>query len=115
MALRRLTLTKEQPPWDCARCSTPLPLVRHYKQVICTSCSEERGRAKTGWEAQRMVGLAVRLGYLKQISQCLCVDCGAAATDYDHRDYNKPLDVEPVCRSCNFKRGPAILKREGDE
>lgn len=28
--------------------------------------------------------------------------------DYDHRDYTKPLSVEPVCRSCNKLRGPAI-------
>ena len=38
-----------------------------------------------------------------------CVDCAEPATRYDHRDYDKPLDVEPVCRSCNQKRGPARL------
>jgi hypothetical protein len=37
-----------------------------------------------------------------------CVDCGAQARDYDHRDYNKPLEVNPVCRRCNLRRGPAI-------
>jgi hypothetical protein len=37
-----------------------------------------------------------------------CVDCGAQARDYDHRDYNKPLEVDPVCRRCNLRRGPAI-------
>lgn len=36
-----------------------------------------------------------------------CVDCGARAVEYDHRDYSKPLDVEPVCRKCNDARGPA--------
>lgn len=36
-----------------------------------------------------------------------CVDCGEAARQYDHRDYRQPLAVEPVCRSCNRKRGPA--------
>jgi hypothetical protein len=25
---------------------------------------------------------------------------------YEHRDYTKPLQVEPVCRSCNALRGP---------
>ncbi|MFA5633142.1 MAG: hypothetical protein WC997_16665 [Porticoccaceae bacterium] len=30
------------------------------------------------------------------------------ATDYDHRDYRKPLSVEPVCRRCNLSRGYAI-------
>lgn len=33
------------------------------------------------------------------------------ARDYDHRDYNKPLEVEPVCHSCNMKRGPGIPKQ----
>lgn len=37
-----------------------------------------------------------------------CVDCSGAAVEYDHRDYRQPLAVEPVCRSCNLKRGPAI-------
>ena len=36
-----------------------------------------------------------------------CTDCGKRATVYDHRDYGRPLDVEPVCQSCNLKRGPA--------
>jgi hypothetical protein len=36
-----------------------------------------------------------------------CVDCGKPATVYDHREYAKPLEVDPVCRSCNSRRGPA--------
>lgn len=38
-----------------------------------------------------------------------CIDCAEPAADYDHRDYDKPLEVEPVCRRCNQKRGPAKL------
>jgi hypothetical protein len=37
-----------------------------------------------------------------------CVDCGAPASSYDHRSYFHPLDVDPVCRICNAKRGPAL-------
>jgi hypothetical protein len=37
-----------------------------------------------------------------------CVDCGAPAVFYDHRDYDKPFDVVPVCRSCNIRRGTAM-------
>lgn len=40
----------------------------------------------------------------------LCVDCGKPAYCWDHRDYMKPLDVEPVCRSCNAKRPPSKWK-----
>lgn len=36
-----------------------------------------------------------------------CSDCGRQASQYDHRDYTKPLKVEPVCPSCNQKRGQA--------
>jgi len=37
----------------------------------------------------------------------LCVDCGETATCYDHRDYTRPLEVEPVCKGCNNRRGTA--------
>lgn len=37
-----------------------------------------------------------------------CVDCGKPATCYDHRDYQRPDEVEPVCRACNARRGPAL-------
>jgi hypothetical protein len=36
-----------------------------------------------------------------------CVDCAKAASEYDHRNYLMPLEVQPVCRGCNKKRGPA--------
>lgn len=52
---------------------------------------------------------AVKKGDLPHISTQTCTDCGKQAKHYDHRDYDKPLDVEPVCVSCNVKRGPAIV------
>lgn len=57
--------------------------------------------------ALRAVHRAVEAGRLKNILRQFCVDCGAPAWEYDHRDYSKPLDVEPTCRSCNARRGPA--------
>jgi hypothetical protein len=54
------------------------------------------------------VALAIRTGQLLHPTNFKCVDCGDAAVEYDHRDYNKPLHVDPVCRSCNLQRGPAI-------
>lgn len=47
-------------------------------------------------------------GRLAHPSECICVDCGLSATCYDHRDYNKPLDVVPVCQGCNVRRGPGL-------
>ena len=42
-----------------------------------------------------------------------CKDCGAPAVEYDHRDYTLPLEVDPVCHSCNMKRGPTALFSQG--
>ncbi len=55
-----------------------------------------------------MVGKAVREGLLPRARDCKCVDCANPAHHYDHRDYNKPLDVESVCSRCNQRRGPAV-------
>lgn len=100
---------KLQPVAGCARCSVALPQLRHYKTYLCDGCKSFNDGRKAGFEAHLMVNLAIRLGYLKPLSQCSCADCGALATDYDHRDYSKPLEVDAVCRTCNFKRGPAKL------
>lgn len=60
---------------------------------------------------ERAIGfvlLAKKLGILPELDgSYACVDCGAAATVYEHRDYTRPLAVEPVCRPCNHKRGTA--------
>ncbi len=58
-------------------------------------------------KAHRAIAKAIRLGLMPKASTLVCVDCGTQASDYDHRDYTKPLDVEPVCRSCNVRRGSA--------
>jgi len=47
-------------------------------------------------------------GVLPPAENFPCADCGATARLYDHRDYDKPLSVDPVCRACNYKRGPAM-------
>jgi len=58
--------------------------------------------------AYRLVDLAKRAGLLKPLDGSVaCVDCGAAACCYDHRDYKNPLAVDPVCLRCNAARGAA--------
>lgn len=59
-------------------------------------------------EAHYQVARAIRLGELVHPSNFPCTDCGAESLHYDHRDYSQPLTVEPVCRKCNYKRGPAL-------
>ena len=50
--------------------------------------------------------MAVSRGQLRALDGSVaCVDCGNPAVHYDHRDYDHPLEVEPVCQSCNIRRG----------
>jgi len=68
--------------------------------------------------AYTAVARAIRHGRLPRIADCACMDCGGQAEHYDHRDYGKPLQVEPTCRVCNYKRGPgapADITRMGAE
>jgi hypothetical protein len=65
-------------------------------------------------KAYTKVQWARRKGILPPPSVHVCVDCGAQAAVYDHRDYNKPLDVEPVCVPCNAQRGAALPANNDD-
>lgn len=55
------------------------------------------------------VSVALYNGDLPRLDGSIpCVDCGVPADEYDHRDYKKPLEVDPVCRACNQARGPGL-------
>lgn len=69
------------------------------------------GLGTGNFKAITKVHKAVRQGVLPCVRSLRCVDCGAPAKHYDHRDYNKPLQVDPVCASCNHLRGPAIPRK----
>lgn len=71
----------------------------------CQDCA--RVLYTAGARAHVQVKKAIRRGDLKPPTEFHCVDCGLLADRYDHRDYDRPLEVEPVCHSCNAKRGPA--------
>lgn len=57
------------------------------------------------------VNKALRRGIIRPARDYACVDCSGQATEYDHRDYNFPLSIEPVCRGCNARRGKAIPRQ----
>ncbi len=61
--------------------------------------------------AHQAVLAAVSAGTLQQAYLLKCVDCQGDAEIYEHRDYTKPLDVEPVCQKCNQQRGSAPLPK----
>lgn len=97
------------------------------KCVICGSkIPREKGRGQSSYCSNICAGLVSKA---RQVVQALiyksikqhgmpsaksffCVDCGNQAIDYDHRRYKSPLEVVPVCRSCNLRRGPAIDVKE---
>lgn len=79
---------------------------RYHSAKLCFPCADHRNNG--GYKAHSQVKYAIKHGNLAPIKDMKCVDCGSQAEIYDHKDYNKPLEVEPVCRSCNRKRGSAI-------
>jgi hypothetical protein len=78
------------------------------KNLITSSESFARnyfsGKSISGF----VVAKAIRDGVIEHPSKFDCVDCGCKATEYDHRNYNEPLNVVPTCRGCNARRGQAI-------
>lgn len=90
-------------------------------ELVCVACGgihDRRGWGLCGYcftphhderiKATYAVGKAVARGEMPKADTLTCVDCGEPAHGYDHRDYTKPLEVDPVCRSCNHKRGLAF-------
>lgn len=97
---------------ECLLCFDELPIDRGGS--FCGNCGFK-------WDVQifpkvsgqsvaiAAVNKAIREGRLAAITKdTQCIDCGKPARVYDHRDYNFPLDVDPVCQGCNIKRGSAI-------
>lgn len=88
---------------DCASCGASFK--GHNRGWWCDTC---RPFARARAEAARLVvRKLVKAGELQPATDFPCVDCGRRADGYDHRDYRLAAVVEPVCHSCNMKRGPA--------
>lgn len=58
--------------------------------------------------AYKMMNHAIRAGMFPRAQTLRCVDCNDWAYAWDHRDYSKPLHVDPVCAACNVRRGPGL-------
>lgn len=56
--------------------------------------------------ANKWVRNAKRAGLIPPANKLKCVDCGKRASQYDHRDYDKPDCVDAVCVFCHGQRGP---------
>lgn len=85
-----------------------------FRQRACVNCAQVKGiyrKYGTGQNAAHsLVAKEIKAGRLPSPKTLPCADCGKPAHGYEHRDYNRPLDVEPICRACNTRRGSAIPK-----
>lgn len=94
---------------ECVDCGFPRVISR--RGMRCAACAQKKRErfAYVSGTASYKVKKAVEKGLLPRLDGSIpCADCGKPAQEYDHRSYAKPLEVEPVCRKCNKKRGPAI-------
>lgn len=89
----------------CLMCGSDIAGL-HGVRKVCGRCCVNHD--KEGRKAIACVAKAIARGQLPPATAHRCVDCGTPATAYDHRDYTEPLNVAPVCRSCNGKRGHAF-------
>lgn len=92
--------------------------IRGSAAIRCAQCAADNHwrkveARKNMQPAHAAVNRAIRHGELRPATEFDCVDCGRPAECYDHRDYLKPLDVDPVCKRCDNKRGPGANR--GDE
>lgn len=118
-------------PWWCKQCDSPHYCVtcqRIKRERFRTACAERKKNRTSKyfrpincerWFQQRchsLVQTAIQRGLLPNLKEGkhACVDCGGVAHEYDHRDYGRPFDVDPVCRSCNKRRGTAKWPEKRD-
>jgi hypothetical protein len=94
---------------DCFDCGAAISPANGRQR--CNACRFDGPNHRFRTNAHRMVAMAVQAGLLPSLKDqhVACVDCGVRADRYDHRDYSKPLTVDPTCRKCDRKRGPAPL------
>lgn len=91
----------------CFHCGVRLCERHNATRRSCLDCEDKMHKAIGSVHSK--VKTAIKRGELKPARDFACVDCGMAATVYDHRDYAQPFEIAPVCRSCNNIRGPGKL------
>ena len=124
MRRRRMGDEKNRVRWDWKRKTWRAVFSAYSWLLRCQRCGAEHwggARARLCHECGRLryealvrerrlaaaaVARARRHGELVPPSDFACMDCGTQAQVYDHRDYSRPLDVQPVCLKCNSRRGP---------
>lgn len=94
--------------FTCTKCGGIEAVPGGSSYFVCSACKPvDHYTLKPAYLAHMAVAKARREGRLANPRDHACTDCGVPAIEYDHRDYSKPLAVDPVCRRCNILRGPA--------
>lgn len=91
-------------PGHCIACGFNLGVRDTKRSLFCFTCARQANKASH--LASSLVKKAIRRGELKPPRSLKCVDCKSRADVYDHRSYERPLEIEPVCFGCNVRRGP---------
>jgi hypothetical protein len=93
--------------YQCAICQDTFERTNNGqgRRIYCDPCYGLKSAAQN--TAYKAVNQAIRTGKLPKPWTQKCVDCGKNARLFDHRRYDKPLEVSAVCDSCNQRRGPA--------
>jgi hypothetical protein len=89
----------------CSECSVTYKAQSgsHRDRRHCLGCAAQYAAVQK--KAISETTRAVKRGLIKPAKGQQCADCGLPAKYLDHRDYTKPLEVDPVCAVCNAKRG----------
>ena len=83
-----------------------------FHRAIRLKAADRKAYKESQIRAGMAVSGAIQEGKLANLKETVisCTDCKKSrATVYEHRDYAKPLEVDPVCNRCNRLRGPAKL------
>jgi hypothetical protein len=102
--LERTPYRRKQPVL-CVSCRGAIGFDVSANRRYCIECQGRSQRIQSSLRSA--VKKAIVSGELADPKTLKCADCGAHATVYDHRDWTKPLQVEPVCNRHNLIRGPA--------
>jgi hypothetical protein len=107
VTLPRSTGHRTTPYFQCVTCHGLFRIRNTRNKRSCVECEHLREKAKVA--AGQAIKREIKAGRMFPASNYKCRDCGKQAVCYDHRSYAKPLEAEPVCKSCNGLRGPAAL------
>lgn len=119
-----LPVLSEKSPYCCDRCRSEAALVRQMRQSLETGEFDEEKQVAFGQSLWRLYGggYPLRQSMIPEKARAkviekaggLCAACGKPATTVDHvkTACNRPINLRPVCDSCNLDRPffePAIL------